>query len=153
MSVDRGAWALTDRRYTDSDSWLALPAEQRLGARPLRVGITQAAVGEIHVISVELPQVGTAIKAGELCALIWSRPLSAMPVYAPITGVVSAVNAAVRADPGIVARDPFHAGWLFTVLPSDESSTDELLTAWDYADSLGIGAPASAKGRSWPHRV
>ncbi|HZN79472.1 MAG TPA: glycine cleavage system protein H [Mycobacterium sp.] len=148
MSVDRGAWALTDRRYTDSHSWLALPAEQRLGARPLRVGITQAAVGEIHVISVELPRVGTAVRAGELCALIWSRPLSAMPVYAPITGVVSAVNGAVRADPGVVARDPLHAGWLFTVLPSGESSTDELLTASDYADSLGIGAPASAERRS-----
>jgi len=71
-----------------------------------------------------------------------------MPVYAPITGVVSAVNGAVRADPGVVARDPFHAGWLFTVLPSGESSTDELLTASDYADSLGIGVPASAERRS-----
>ena len=148
MSVDRGAWAPTDRRYTDSHSWLALPAEQRLGARPLRVGITEAAVGGIHVISVELPRVGAAIEAGEQCALIWSSPLSAMPVYAPITGVVSAVNAAVRDDPRVVARDPFHTGWLFTVLPSGESSTDGLLTASDYADSLGIGVPASAKRRS-----
>ena len=49
---------------------------------------------------------------------------------------------------GIVARDPFHAGWLFTVLPSGESSTDGLLTAAGYADSLSIGVPAAAKGRS-----
>ena len=148
MSVDRGAWAPTDRRYTDSHSWLALPVEQRLDARPLRVGITEAPVGEIHVISVELARVGAAIEAGEPCALIWSSPLSAMPVYAPITGVVSAVNAAVRDDPGVVTRDPLHAGWLFTLLSSGELSTDGLLTASDYADSLGIGAPASVKGRS-----
>jgi glycine cleavage system H protein len=109
MSVDSGVWAL--------------PAEHRLGARPLRVGVTEAAVGGTHVISVELPRVGAAIEAGEPCALIWSNPLSAMAVYAPISGVVSAVNAAVRDDPAIVARDPFHAGWLFAVLPSDESST------------------------------
>jgi glycine cleavage system H protein len=144
MSVNRGVSALTDRRYTDSDSWLALPAEQRLGARPLRVGITEAAVGGIHVISVELPRVGAPIEAGELCALIWSSPLSAMPVYAPITGVVSAVNAAVRDDPEVVSRDPLHAGWLFAVLPSDESSTDELLTASDYAILLTASADGSA---------
>jgi glycine cleavage system H protein len=109
MLVDDGVWAL--------------PSEQRLAGRPLRVGVTEAAVGGIDVISVELPRVGAAIEAGELCGLIWSRPLSAMPVYAPITGVVSAVNTAVRDDPAVVARDPFHAGWLFAVLPSDESST------------------------------
>jgi glycine cleavage system H protein len=109
MSDDRSVWAL--------------PAEQRSAGRPLRVGVTEAAVGGIDVISVALPRVGAAIEAGELCGLIWSRPLSAMPVYAPITGVVSAVNAAVRDDPAVVARDPFHAGWLFAVLPSDESST------------------------------
>ena len=104
------------------DVW-ALPSEQQLAGRPLRVGVTEAAVGDIDVISVELPRVGAAIEAGELCGLIWSMPLSAMPVYAPITGVVSAVNTAVRDDPAVVARDPFHAGWLFAVLPSVESST------------------------------
>ena len=109
MSVDRDVWAL--------------PAEQELGTRPLRVGVTEIAVGGISVISVELPGVGAAIEAGEPCALIWSNPLSAQAVYAPITGVVSAVNAAVRDDPAIVGRDPLHTGWLFAVLPSDESST------------------------------
>jgi glycine cleavage system H protein len=127
-----------DRRYTDVHSWLAPAAEKGLGAHPLRVGITETAVDEVHIIAVELPRIQTAIEAGEPCALIWTSPLSAMPVYAPITGLVSAVNLAVRADPGIVARDPFHAGWLFAVLPIDESSTDELLTASDYADLLGV---------------
>lgn len=148
MPVDRSACVPADRQYTDIHSWLALSADQQLGDRPLRVGITGAAVEGIHIISVELPRVGAAIAAGEPCALIWSRPLSVMPVYAPITAVVTAVNAGVREDPGIVARDPFHAGWLFTVLPSCESSTTGLLTASDYADLLVIVAPASAKGRS-----
>ena len=53
-----------DRRYTDI-RWLALSADQPLGDRPLRVGITEAAVEGIHIISVELPRVGAAIEAGE----------------------------------------------------------------------------------------
>lgn len=126
-----------DRRYDDVHSWLAPAVDQGWCDHPLRVGITNAAVDGVDVIAVELPRIQTAVQAGELCALVWTSPLSAMPVYAPITGLVAAVNAAVREDPGVVARDPFHAGWLFAILPTDESSTDQLLTASDYANLLG----------------
>ena len=126
-----------DRRYDDVHSWLAPAVDQGSCDHPLRVGITNAAVDGVDVIAVEMPRIQTAVQAGEPCALVWTSPLSAMPVYAPITGMVAAVNAAVREDPGVVARDPFHAGWLFAVLPTDESSTDQLLTASDYANLLG----------------
>jgi len=130
-----------DRRYTDIHSWQSLSPDQRLGDQALRVGITETPVEGVHVIAVELPRVRTEVEAGEPCALIWTSPLSAMPVYAPITGLVAAVNPAVREDPGVVACDPYHAGWLFAVLPTDESSTNELLTAADYADLLGPACP------------
>ena len=134
-----------DRRYTDIDSWLALAPDERPGDHPLRVGITETAVEGVRIISVELPRVRTAIEAGEPCALIWTTPLSAMPVYAPITGLVTVVNATVRDDPGIVARDPFDTGWLFAVLPTDTSSTDDLLTASDYENRLnGVVNPSSS---------
>lgn len=126
----------TDRRYTDFHTWLTLAPDERPGDHPLRVGITDTAVEGIRIISVELPQVSTAIEAGEFCALIWTAPLSAMPVYAPITGRVTMVNPMVRDEPGVVARDPFDTGWLFAVLPTDSSSTDDLLTASDYENYL-----------------
>jgi glycine cleavage system H protein len=135
----------TDRRYADMHSWLALAPDERPGDHPLRVGITEAAVEGIRIIAVELPRVRTAIEAGEPCALIWTAPLSAMPVYAPITGRVTMVNATVREDPGIVARDPFDTGWLFAVLPTDTSSTDDLFTASDYQHLLsGVVNPSSS---------
>ena len=96
----------TDRRYTDIHCWLALAPDERTGDHPLRVGITEAAVEGIRIISVELPRVRTAIEAGEPCALIWAAPLSAMPVYAPITGLITVVNATVRDDPGSWAAIP-----------------------------------------------
>ena len=135
----------TDRRYTDIHSWLALAPDERPGNHPLRVGITEIAVEGVRVISVELPRVHTAIEAGEPCALIWTAPLSAMPVYAPITGRVTVVNPTVRDDPGIVARDPFDTGWLFAVLPTNTSSTYDLLTASDYENYLnGAVYPSSS---------
>jgi glycine cleavage system H protein len=126
----------TDRRYTDVHSWLAPAPREQLADQPLRVGVTDTATEGTCVVSVELPPVGTAIQASEPCALIVTSPLSITPVYAPIDGLVTAVNATVRDDPGIVARDPLHAGWLLAVLPTDESSTDELLTASEYEGLL-----------------
>jgi glycine cleavage system H protein len=133
----------TDRQYTDVHSWLAPAPEERLGDQPQRVGVTDTATEGTCVVSVELPPIGTAIEAGEPCALIMTSPLSIMPVYAPIDGLVTAVNATVRDDPGIVALDPFQAGWLIAVLPTDESSTDELLTASEYEGLLGDAIPRS----------
>ena len=89
----------------------------------------------------ELPPIGSAVEAGEPCALIVTSPLSITPVYAPIDGLVTAVNAAVRDDPGIVARDPFQAGWLIAVVTTTESSTDELLTASEYEGLLSDAIP------------
>ena len=132
-----------DRRYTDVDSWLALAPYERLGDHPLRVGVTAIAVEGIDTISVELPRVGTVVEAGEPFVLIWTSPLSLMPVYAPITGIVTMVNAAVREDPSIVASDPFHAGWLFAVLPVEVSSTDGLLSASEYENRLNGAAGCS----------
>jgi glycine cleavage system H protein len=63
LPVDRSASVPADRRYTDIHSWLALRADQPLGDRPLRVGITGAAVEGIHIISVELPRAGVEMQA------------------------------------------------------------------------------------------
>lgn len=127
----------TGRQYTDVHSWLAPAPEARLGGQPLRVGVTDIATEGTCVLSVELPPIGTAVEAGEPCVLIMISPLSLMPVYAPIDGVITAVNEALRDDPGIVARDPFDAGWLIAVLPTAESPTNELLTASEYASLVG----------------
>jgi glycine cleavage system H protein len=127
----------TDRQYTDVHSWLAPAPDKRRGDQPQRVGVTDTATEGTCVVSVELPPIGTAIEAGEPCALIVTSPLSITPVYAPIDGLVTAVNSTVRDDPGIVAHDPFQAGWLIAVLPTAESSTDELLTAAEYEGLLG----------------
>ncbi len=126
----------TDRLYTDIDSWLGLAPRDRPGDEALRVGVTDTVTEGTCVVCVELPRIGTMIEAGEPCALIWTVPLSLTAVYAPISGRVTAVNTAVRDDPGLAARDPFHGGWLFAVSPTGGSSTAGLLTASEYEDHV-----------------
>jgi glycine cleavage system H protein len=109
------------------------------------MGVTEIATEGTCVLSVELPPIGTAVEAGEPCMLIVTSPLSLMPVYAPIAGLVTAINGAVRDDPDIVARDPFHAGWLIAILPTAESPADELLTASEYEALLDDAIPRNVK--------
>lgn len=126
----------TDRLYTDIDSWLGLAPGDRPGDEALRVGVTDTVTEGTCVVCVELPRIDTMIEAGEPCALILTVPLSLTAVYAPISGRVTAVNATVRDDPGLAARDPFHGGWLFAVSATAGSSTAALLTASEYEDHV-----------------
>lgn len=41
------------------------------------------------------------------------------PLTSPLTGVITAHNEAVVADPGLVERDPYGAGWLIELAAAD----------------------------------
>ena len=51
-------------------------------------------------------------------------------LYAPVTGVVSEVNAALGSDAGVINQDPYGKGWILKV--SVEKTGDELMDAAAY---------------------
>jgi glycine cleavage system H lipoate-binding protein len=67
--------------------------------------------------SVALPEVGTQLVQGEKA---WSVNVDGktIPMLSPVDGKVVAVNKAAVADPGLINRDPFGAGWLVKVEPA-----------------------------------
>ena len=118
-----------DLRYTDKHEWLAAP--QPSGA--VRVGITdyaQHAVGDI--VYVDLPEVGTAVAAGESFGVVESTK-SASEVYAPISGTVVARNDRLKDKPELVNGEPYGEGWLIEIEPADPSAGGDLLDAEGYA--------------------
>src|SRR6478609_2332350 len=126
----------SDRRFTATHSWLALAPGQNFSDFPLRAGVTDAAVDEVEVVSLELPAVRSTIEAGAPCALMWSSNRTPITVYAPISVFVTLTNSDALANPALVADDPFHRGWLFAVLPLPTSSAYGLLTPAQYAGEL-----------------
>jgi glycine cleavage system H protein len=121
----------SDLRYTKSHEWL----------RPLRdgtveIGISdhaQSALGDL--VFVEVPEGGRTVRAGDACAVVESVK-AASDVYSPVSGRVTAGNAALAAQPELLNQDPYGAGWLFRArpeLPIDESI---LMSAAQYADFL-----------------
>lgn len=80
---------------------------------------------------------GTDVACGEPVGMVES-PGAVFEVVAPLAGTVVAVNRAAEDSPETITADPFGAGWLFTVRPSDAAgAADALIDAEDYERFAG----------------
>lgn len=97
------------------------------------VGISdyaQKALGD--VVYVELPKVGAKIDKGGQAGVVESVK-SASEIYAPVSGEIVEVNAALSADPAQVNSDPLGTGWFYKVKISNDSELQKLKDEKAYA--------------------
>ncbi|MFZ3117523.1 MAG: glycine cleavage system protein GcvH [Variovorax sp.] len=113
-------------KFTKDHEWV-----QATGSDAI-VGITvhaQDALGD--VVFVDLPDVGKTFAQGEVAGVVESVKAAA-DVFMPVSGEITEVNEALRADPSLANSDPLAAGWFFKVKLSDPAQLDALLDAADY---------------------
>lgn len=109
-------------RYSAEHEWVD-------ESSPVKVGLSAVAVDALgDVVYLDLPEAGATVTAGEVCGEVESTK-SVSELFAPVSGTVAEVNAAVVDEPGLVNTDPYGEGWLFTVEVTEEG---ELLTAEQY---------------------
>jgi len=109
-------------RYSAEHEWVD-------ESSPVKVGLSAVAVDALgDVVYLDLPEAGSTVTAGEVCGEVESTK-SVSELFAPVSGTVVDVNAAVVDEPGLVNSDPYGDGWLFTVEVTGEG---ELLTAEQY---------------------
>jgi tRNA dimethylallyltransferase len=77
---------------------------------------------------VEIPEIGTVVRAGEPFGEVESTK-SVSSVYAPVTGRVVERNGALADSPELVNEDPYGDGWMILIEPGDASEIDSLLDA------------------------
>jgi len=114
-------------QYTPDHEWLLVDGTVAT------VGIThhaQDALGD--VVFVDLPEVGKSYAQKDVAGVVESVKAAA-DVFMPISGEITEVNEALRADPALANSDPLGAGWFFKVKLSDASQLSALLdsTAYD----------------------
>jgi glycine cleavage system H protein len=113
-------------RYTDDHEWVAD------GGGTCRCGITQFAVDQLGDITlVDLPKVGDSVTKGARFGTVESVK-SVSDLFAPVTGKVTAVNAALKDSPELVNQDPYQQGWMIDVAPSSRGELDQLMSADAY---------------------
>jgi len=115
-----------DLRYTAEHEWVRIDGDQ------VRIGITDFAQDQLgDVVFVALPEVGAAVSAGASFAEIESTK-SVSDIYAPVSGRVLAVNAALADRPEAINRDPYGEGWICELSVADPTELDALLDAAAY---------------------
>jgi len=121
-----------DLKYTKSHEWL-----RALADGTVEIGITdhaQHALGDL--VFVEVPEAGRSVKADEPCAVVESVK-AASDVYAPLTGVITAGNPKLAAEPEAVNSDPYGEGWLMRLRPATGAlAAAPLLSAPEYQKVL-----------------
>jgi glycine cleavage system H protein len=116
-----------DLRYTPDHEWL------RAAGSAWRVGITQFAVDALGDITlVELPKVGDPVTKGERFGTVESVK-SVSDLFAPVSGRVTAVNAALKDAPELVNNEPYDKGWMIEIEPAEKAELGSLLTPDAYA--------------------
>jgi glycine cleavage system H protein len=117
-------------RFTASHEWV------RVEGSSATIGISDHAQAELgDVIFLELPEVGTALKAGAKFGAIESVK-AASDLYAPVSGTVAEVNPALTDHPELVNSDPYREGWMLRLEDVSEDGTG-LLDAEAYANVVG----------------
>ena len=114
-------------KYTKDHEWIELSGDQG------KVGITDFAQAQLgDVVYLDLPEVGTTLKAGQTFGNIESVK-AVSELYAPVSGVVVEVNAALKEKPEAVNTDP-HGSWMVVIKLSDPAEVDTLLDVTQYSD-------------------
>ena len=115
-----------DLKYTREHEWVAV--QGKVGT----IGITQYAQSELgDIVFVELPKIGTQVVAGERFATVESVK-AVSELYAPTSGEVIEVNAALAESPETLNQDPYAAGWIVKITIANPDEIDALLSADDY---------------------
>ncbi|WP_363350061.1 glycine cleavage system protein GcvH [Methylocystis echinoides] len=118
---------MTGLRFTKDHEYLRLDGDAAV------VGITDYAQEQLgDIVFVDLPKVGKKVTKGSELAVIESVK-AASEVYAPISGEVVEVNAALGEKPALVNEDPMQGGWLVKLKVDAPGEVEGLMDADAYA--------------------
>jgi glycine cleavage system H protein len=117
----------SDLHYTEQHEWV------RDDGDVVTIGITHFAQDQLgDVVYVDLPSPGTEVEKDQPLGEVESTK-SVSDLYAPLTGVVVERNDELDERPELVNSEPYGAGWMVTIRPTDRSQLDGLLDAAGYA--------------------
>ena len=114
-------------KYTKDHEWLELNGDRG------KVGITDYAQQQLgDVVYLELPEVGAKLAQGQAFGTIESVK-AVSELYAPVSGEVVEINAALKTKPEAVNTDP-HGSWMVVIKLANPGEAGALLDAAQYAD-------------------
>lgn len=120
-----------DVRYTTDHEWVRKEGDLFV------VGITDYAQGELgDIVYVEIETEGETLDREEVFGSV-EAVKTVSDLFMPVSGEVVEINADLEGGPESVNSDPYGAGWMIKIAPSDPSEWDDLLTDEQYKEHVG----------------
>ncbi len=117
--------------YSKEHIWVRIEGNRAV------IGITDFAQEELgKITSIELPAVGDELEQEDTFGSLEARKTVA-DLYAPLSGPVLEINEELVDKPDLMNEDPYDSGWIAIIFIADQEELALLLSADEYADSLG----------------
>lgn len=117
-------------RYTDSHEYIALADDMAT------IGITAFAVDQLgDIVFVDLPQVGAVLQKGQPFGTVESVK-AVEDLYAPVSGVVTAINQELIDHPENLMHDPYGSAWLVKMQLQNAEDLADTMSSAEYASKV-----------------
>ena len=112
--------------YTKEHEWMRIEGDE------IFIGITDHAQDALtDIVYIELPAEDEQLEEMTEFAIVESVK-SASPIFAPVSGTITAVNEALDDAPELMNQDPYGEGWIIKFRPDDMVTVTSSLSASDY---------------------
>lgn len=119
-------------KYTKDHEWIRVDADGIA-----TVGITDYAQSELgDIVYVDVETAGETLSQEEVFGSI-EAVKTVSDIFMPASGEVLELNPELDADPELVNKDPYGAGWIIKVKLSAPEELDFLLSAAQYGEMIG----------------
>ena len=120
-------------KYTKDHEWIFIKSENEI-----LCGITDFAQKELgDIVYVDIEKVGDVIEKEEVFGTV-EAVKTVSDLFMPISGKIEAFNQELEENPQLINQDPYQKGWIIKIVDYNESSFDELLSAEQYQELLGL---------------
>ena len=112
--------------YTKEHEWMRIEGDE------IFIGITDHAQDALtDIVYIELPAEDEQLEEMTEFAIVESVK-SASPIFAPVSGTITAVNEALDDAPELMNQDPYGMGWIIKFRPDDMATVTSSLSASNY---------------------
>lgn len=121
----------SELKYTSDHEWIKVEGNQAY------VGITDFAQRELgDIVYIDINSLGKSLAKEAVFGTV-EAVKTVSDLFMPVDAKVLEFNKKLDTNPELVNQDPYGDGWMVKIELSDLSQTDGLLSAADYAASVG----------------
>ena len=118
-------------KYTKDHEWV------RIEGDVATVGVTDFAQGELgDIVYVEVETVGETLEKEEVFGTV-EAVKTVSDLISPLSGEIIEFNESLEDTPEKVNSDPYGDGWMVKIRISDQDQVSDLLSAYEYKESIG----------------